>query len=376
MNNLNLFTSESVTNGHPDKVADQISDAVLDACLSGDRNSHVACETMVTTDKAIVCGEITSGADINIEKIVRETIKKIGYVDPSVGFSYDTCDVINNIHAQSQNINVGVSKREDKRTGAGDQGLMFGYATDETEAFMPKPIYYARLLSNALTEAREEQIIDYLMPDGKSQVTFDYSNNKIDTVVISTMHKKGIDLGQLRKDIKEKIIIPVVGDIKDVKIHINPCGEFYVGGPDGDTGLTGRKIIVDTYGGMARHGGGAFSGKDPSKVDRSAAYMMRYVAKNLVAAGLCNKCEIQVAYAIGEPDPVSILVNTFGTGIVSDEKIGKTVNKVFDLTPDGIIEKLDLLRPIYEKTAQCGHFGGFDYPWEKVDMAEKIKSVL
>lgn len=366
MNNLNLFTSECVTKGHPDKVADQISDAILDECLRQDRESHVACETMVTTDKVFICGEITSDAKPDIENIVRDTIKNIGYTDKNIGFSYDTCQVINCLHGQSQNINSGVSKREDMRLGAGDQGLMFGYATDETENYMPYPIYYARKLSDRLTEVREKGILDYLLPDGKTQVTYDYTYNRINTVVVSSMHKKGSSLEQLRKDIEEYVIKPVIGDTDNIILHINPCGDFVIGGPDGDTGLTGRKIIVDTYGGIAKHGGGAFSGKDPSKVDRSAAYMMRYVAKNLVSAGLCSKCELQVAYAIGEPEPVSIYVKTFGTGKYSNVKIAEIINEKFDLSPDGIISHLGLKNPIYLKTAALGHFGRDEYPWEQI----------
>lgn len=376
MKNLNLFTSECVTKGHPDKVADQISDAILDECLAQDPNSHVACEVMVTTDKVIICGEITTGAKFDIEKTVRDTIKNIGYIDKNVGFCYDTCEIINNIHEQSQNINSGVSQRDDSRTGAGDQGLMFGYATDETETFMPYPMYYARKLSDRLTEVRENGLLDYLLPDGKTQVTYDYTFNKINTIVVSTMHKNTVSLDKLRKDITENVIIPVVGNIENIVLHINPCGKFVIGGPNGDTGLTGRKIIVDTYGGIAKHGGGAFSGKDPSKVDRSAAYMMRYVAKNLVAAGLCSKCELQVAYAIGEPEPVSIFVKTFGTGRLSNIQLADLIYDVFDLTPDGIISHLKLKNPLYLNTAAKGHFGINDYSWEQLDMVDIIKSKL
>ena len=362
----NLFTSECVTAGHPDKVADQISDAILDACLSQDKNSHVACESFVTTDKVFLCGEINSSAKFDPEPIVRRVIKEIGYTNPNVGFSYDTCEIFNYLHKQSPDINRGVSEREDTLTGAGDQGLMFGYATKETSAYMPFPIYYARLLANKLTQIREDKILPYLMPDGKTQVTYDYTNKKIDTIVLSTMHTNEISLDQLRNDMYEKVIVPIVGEIGVENCKINPCGEFVTGGPDGDTGLTGRKIIVDTYGGMARHGGGAFSGKDPSKVDRSAAYMMRYVAKNIVANDMCDRCELQVAYAIGYPYPVSIMVDTFGTEKCANEEIIKYVKDNFDLTPDGIIKELDLLRPIYEPTAKYGHFGNFDYSWEKI----------
>ena len=376
----NLFTSESVTCGHPDKVADQISDAILDLCLIKDKNAHVACETMVTCDRVILCGEI--GGDLFLEKdeienTVRETIKNIGYIYDGVGFKYDTFEIENNIHEQSAEINAGVIESEDKEQGAGDQGLMFGYATNETgtDSYMPFPIYLARELSNRLTYMRENNILPYLMPDGKTQVTYDYDKNKIDTIVLSTMHKADISLDELRKDMTEKVILPIVKDIDGINIHINPCGSFIIGGPCGDTGLTGRKIIVDTYGGMARHGGGAFSGKDPSKVDRSAADMMRYVAKNIVAAGLCDKCEVQVAYAIGEAKPVGVYVNTFGTskGSIKDERIVQIINDTFNLTPKGIITDLNLLRPIYLQTAKYGHFGAFPYTWEKTDKVQKIK---
>lgn len=370
----NIFTSECVTNGHPDKVADQISDAILDECLRGDKHSHVACEVMVTTNKVIICGEITSNAKLNIEDIVRETIKKIGYIYPNIGFDYN-CEIFNYLHPQSANINAGVSEREDGKTGAGDQGLMFGYATNECEdcnEFMPAPMHYARLLSNRLTKIRSR--VPAIMPDGKTQVTYDYDDNKIKSIVLSSMHTSDISLDDLRNLLKEEVIKPVIGNLNGIDLFINPCGEFIIGGPDGDTGLTGRKIIVDTYGGMARHGGGAFSGKDPSKVDRSAAYMMRYIAKNIVAAGLCDKCEIQVAYAIGHPEPVSIVVNTFGAEKIPVVKIIDIIKSTFDLTPDGIIDTLDLLRPIYSETACYGHFGYPNYPWEQINKVADIQA--
>ena len=376
----NLFTSECVTNGHPDKVADQISDGILDECLKRDKKAHVACETMVTTQLVTICGEINlinPPTKEEVETIVRNIVKRIGYDKPGIGFDYRNIKVVNLLHAQSNDINSGVSKREDERTGAGDQGLMFGYATNETDAYMPKPMYYARNLSNKLIEVRKEGILDYLLPDGKTQVTYDYENEKIDTVVISSMHLDTVSLEQLRKDIKKYVIDPIIGKAAP-KILINPCGKFVTGGPDGDTGLTGRKIIVDTYGGIARHGGGAFSGKDPSKVDRSAAYMMRYIAKNLVAAGACNQCEIQVAYAIGDPDPVSILVNSFGTvkNGKTDEDLAKIIDSVFKLSPDDIFAALDLFSQKYEPTACYGHFGNFDYTWERTDKVDSIKALI
>ena len=390
-----LFTSESVTEGHPDKMADQISDAVLDAIMEKDPNGRVACETFVTTGLVLVGGEISTSCYVDIPKLVRETVKEIGYVRAKYGFDYATCSVLTSIDEQSEDIALGVDKAleakegqmEDSQIeaiGAGDQGMMFGYATNETEEYMPLPISLAHKLTRNLTEVRKSCELDYLLPDGKSQVTVEYEDGKpvrIDTIVISTQHKPEVTLEQIRKDVIEKVILPVVPKEmldENTKYFINPTGRFVVGGPQGDAGLTGRKIIVDTYGGMARHGGGAFSGKDCTKVDRSAAYAARYVAKNLVAAGVADKCEIQLAYAIGVAKPVSISVDTFGTGKVDEDKITEVVNKLFDLRPAGIINNLQLRRPIYKQTAAYGHFGRTDIelPWEKLDRVQDIQQAL
>jgi len=372
-----LFTSESVTEGHPDKIADQISDAVLDSIIAQDPMCRVACETVLTTGLAFVAGEITTQCYVEIPDIVRETIKGIGYTRAKYGFDYETCAVITSIHNQSPDIAMGVDTG-----GAGDQGLMFGYATNETEELMPMPILLAHKLTRKLAELRKTDVLPYLRPDGKSQVTIEYRNGKpvrIHTIVISTQHSPDITLKEVREDIIEKCIKPVVPkellNEEDVVYHINPTGRFVVGGPQGDTGLTGRKIIVDTYGGVGSHGGGAFSGKDPSKVDRSASYMCRYIAKNLVAAGVAERCEVQLAYAIGVPDPLSILVDTFKTGKISQEKIVKLVRDFFPLTPKGMIDHLDLRKPIYKKTAAYGHFGRNEpeFTWEKTNLEKDIK---
>lgn len=385
-----LFTSESVTEGHPDKIADQISDAVLDAILAQDPMGRVACETLVTTGQVHVVGEITTNCYVDIPKLVRQTIKEIGYTRAKYGFDGDTCGVLISIDEQSPDIALGVDKAieakkgemdEIEAIGAGDQGMMFGYATNETEEYMPLPIALAHKLSRRLSEARKKREITYLRPDGKTQVTVEYENDKpvrIDTIVISTQHRPDIDSATIEKDIIAKVIKPIVPTgllDENTKYYINPTGRFVVGGPQGDAGLTGRKIIVDTYGGMARHGGGAFSGKDPTKVDRSGAYAARYVAKNVVAAGLADKCEIQLAYAIGVARPVSVLVETFGTAKIAEDKIASLVNKHFDLRPAGIIKNLDLRRPIYRQTAAYGHFGrtDIDLPWEKTDKAEILR---
>ena len=375
-----LFTSESVTEGHPDKLCDFISDSVLDACLEQDANSRVACETVAGKGKIIVTGEITTKANINVEEIVRNAIKEIGYNNSKTDIDYRTCEVLVNLSKQSPDIALGVDKSlEDKEgdnlesEGAGDQGLMFGYATDETEAYMPMPIYLAHRLAKKLTEVRKQKEIPYLRPDGKVQVTVEYDENerpvRVDTVVVSTQHTEETDLEILKRDIKEKVIFAIIPKElldKATKFYINPTGRFVIGGPLGDSGLTGRKIIVDTYGGYSRHGGGAFSGKDPTKVDRSASYMARYIAKNVVANGYANRCEIQLAYAIGVAKPVSILVNTFGTGKIPEEEIENKIQKTFDLTPRGIIETLDLRRPIFKQTTNYGHFGKDNLPWEQI----------
>lgn len=378
MSNKNfLFTSESVTEGHPDKIADQISDAVLDAILEQDATGRVACETMVTTGLAVIAGEITTTAKINYKQIIRDTINEIGYNDALFGYDCNTCSVIDAVGTQSPDIAQGVDTG-----GAGDQGLMFGFACNETDELMPLPIQLAHNLTRRLSEARRSGELDYLRPDGKSQVTIEYRDGKphrVEAVVISTQHADEVSTEQLRDDILNKVIKPTVpANLLDenTKYHINPTGRFVIGGPMGDAGLTGRKIIVDTYGGYAPHGGGAFSGKDPTKVDRSAAYMARYIAKNIVAAGLADKCTVQLAYAIGVAEPVSVLVQTHDTGKVDEAKLSEIVRQNFQLTPKGIIETLDLRRPIYKATAKFGHFGraNDEFTWEKTDKAEALKS--
>lgn len=384
-----LFTSESVTEGHPDKIADQISDAVLDAILAQDPKGRVACETIVTTGQVHIFGEISTQCYVDIAHIARETINNIGYNRAKFGFDGNTCGVLISIDEQSPDIAMGVDKAleakegqaAEEETGAGDQGMMFGYATNETESYMPMPAYLANKLALQLTKVRKEGVLPYLRPDGKTQVTVEYDDGKpvrVDTIVISSQHAPEVSNEQIRKDIIEKVIAPIVpAEMLDAetKYYINPTGRFVIGGPQGDAGLTGRKIIVDTYGGMARHGGGAFSGKDPSKVDRSAAYAARHVAKNIVAAGLADKCEIQLAYAIGVAHPVSVLVETFGTGKINEDKIAELVRKNFSLSPTGIIRELDLLRPIYKQTAAYGHFGrtDVDLPWEHTEKAAALR---
>jgi S-adenosylmethionine synthetase len=374
-----LFTSESVTEGHPDKVCDQISDALLDEFLRQDPDSRVAAESMTTTGIVFVAGEVTSKGRVDVQKIVRDTIREIGYDKPDYGFDCDSCSVLAALHEQSPDISMGVTATEKKEQGAGDQGLMFGYATNETPQLMPLPITMAHQLSMKLSQSRKSKELGWLRPDGKSQVSVVYENGvpkRIDTVVVSTQHSPDISMDQLREEVISKIIKPVCGEWVDdkTKYLVNPTGRFVIGGPPGDTGLTGRKIIADTYGGMGRHGGGAFSGKDPSKVDRSACYMARYVAKNVVAAGLADKCEVQVAYAIGVAEPVSIMVDTFGTGKAPEEEIEARVRKVFDMKPAGIIRTLDLKRPVYRQTAAYGHFGrdGPGFTWEKTDKASQL----
>ena len=385
-----LFTSESVTEGHPDKMADQISDSILDAILAQDPEGRVACETLVTTGQVHVVGEISTNCYVDIPKIIRKTITDIGYTRAKYGFDAETCGILVSLDEQSPDIAQGVNKAIEAREGnmdeaeaigAGDQGMMFGYATNETKEFMPLPIALAHRLARRLTEVRKHGELSYLRPDGKTQVTIKYADGKsvaVDTIVISTQHDDRVTLDQIRKDLVEKVIKPVVpAELmrEDTRIFINPTGKFVIGGPQGDSGLTGRKIIVDTYGGWARHGGGAFSGKDPTKVDRSAAYAARYVAKNIVAAGLADRCEIQLAYAIGVAYPVSIMVDTFGTHKIDEEKIEALVEKHFDLRPAGIIRMLDLRRPIYRQTAAYGHFGrtDVDLPWEHTDKADALK---
>lgn len=375
-----MFTSESVTEGHPDKVCDQISDSVLDDFLRQDVDSRVAVESMTTTGIVFVAGEVTSKGRVDVQKIVRDTIREIGYDKPDYGFDCDSCSVLAALHEQSPDISMGVTATSNKEQGAGDQGLMFGYATNETPELMPLPITMAHQLSQKLAYVRKKKELSWVRPDGKSQVSVIYEDGvpkRIDTVVVSTQHSPDISMSQLREEIITKVIKPVCGSWVDsrTKFLVNPTGRFVIGGPPGDTGLTGRKIIADTYGGMGRHGGGAFSGKDPSKVDRSACYMARYVAKNIVAAGLADKCEVQVAYAIGVAEPVSIMIDTFGTGKVLEEEIEAKVRKVFDMRPAGIIKTLDLKRPIYRKTAAYGHFGRNDpsFTWEKTDKASLLR---
>ncbi|HEA3346639.1 TPA: methionine adenosyltransferase [Staphylococcus aureus] len=395
LNNKRLFTSESVTEGHPDKIADQVSDAILDAILKDDPNARVACETTVTTGMALIAGEISTTTYVDIPKVVRETIKEIGYTRAKYGYDYETMAILTAIDEQSPDIAQGVDKaleyrdkdseEEIEATGAGDQGLMFGYATNETEMYMPLAIYLSHQLAKRLSDVRKDGTLNYLRPDGKVQVTVEYDENdnpvRIDTIVVSTQHAEDVTLEQIQEDIKAHVIYPTVPENlinEQTKFYINPTGRFVIGGPQGDAGLTGRKIIVDTYGGYARHGGGCFSGKDPTKVDRSAAYAARYVAKNIVAAGLADQCEVQLAYAIGVAEPVSIAIDTFGTGKVSEGQLVEAVRKHFDLRPAGIIKMLDLKQPIYKQTAAYGHFGRTDvlFPWEKLDKVEELKDAV
>ena len=385
--NRYLFTSESVGEGHPDKLCDQISDAVLDACLANDASSHVACETFASAGMVLIGGEITTNDYIPIDEIARNVAREIGYTDPDFGLDYKSMAVMNMIHSQSPDINQGVVgkglKEYEGQQGAGDQGMMFGFACSETPELMPAPIMYSHTLLRKATELRKNKTLPWLRPDAKSQVTIEYEGHKpvrIDTVVISHQHNPDVSDKDIKEGIIEQIIKPVLTPTglldKDTKYFINPTGRFVIGGPFGDTGLTGRKIIVDTYGGMGRHGGGAFSGKDPSKVDRSAAYMARYIAKNVVASGLAERCEVQLAYAIGVPFPVSIMVDTFGTGKVSDFAISEAVKEIFDCSPAGIIKTLDLLKPVYSKTASYGHFGRKEFTWEKTDKVEELKNAI
>ncbi len=380
MTNAYLFTSESVTEGHPDKLADQISDAVLDAMIKQDKHSRVACETLVTTGLSIVAGEITSKSLVSIPDLVRNVIKDVGYDDPDMGYDWRSCGILVSIKQQSPDIAMGVNKKNDK-LGAGDQGMMFGFAIDETPTLMPAPIYYANALVKKLSEVRKHGVLPFLRPDGKSQITFEYIDGRpveVKTVVIAAQHTPDVSTKKLKESIIEEVIkkvIPARLISKNIKYFINPTGRFVVGGPHGDTGLTGRKIIVDTYGGFGRHGGGAFSGKDPSKVDRSGSYMARYIAKNIVAAGLAKKCEVQLAYAIGVPEPVSIMIDTFGTGKVEMDEIRRAVVKTFAMDPAGIIRELNLLEPIYRKTAAYGHFGRTEpgFTWEKIDKVKALQ---
>ncbi|MGB5438812.1 MAG: methionine adenosyltransferase [Gammaproteobacteria bacterium] len=383
MSEFHTFTSESVSEGHPDKVADQISDAVLDAILEQDPKARVAVETMVKTGMVVIAGEVTTAAWVDLEEIVRHTVRDIGYNSSEIGFDWESCAVLNAIGKQSPDIAMGVDETDDHEQGAGDQGLMFGYATNETSVLMPAPITYSHLLVKRQAEVRKNGTLPWLRPDAKSQITFFYENDLpvgVDAVVVSTQHDPDISLKALREAVMDEIIKPVLPDewldkCPQDHIHINPTGKFVIGGPMGDCGLTGRKIIVDTYGGMARHGGGAFSGKDPSKVDRSAAYASRYVAKNIVAAGLAERCELQVSYAIGVAEPTSISINTFGTGKVGEDRLIELVREHFDLRPRGLIAMLDLLRPIYKATAAYGHFGreDCDFPWERINLADALR---
>ena len=375
-----LFTSESVTEGHPDKVCDQISDAILDEFLKQDPESRVAVETLTTTGIVVVAGEVTSSAKFDVQDVVRKTLREIGYDDPQLGFDADSCSVLVSLHSQSLDISQGVSSNENKEQGAGDQGLMFGYATNETEEMMPMPIMLAHKLTKQLAEVRKSKLLPWVRPDGKSQVTVEYEDGKpkrLEAIVIATQHSPEVNNDQIKKEIIEKVVKPVCGKYWNdkIKIHVNPTGRFVIGGPPGDAGLTGRKIIVDSYGGMGRHGGGAFSGKDPSKVDRSACYMCRYIAKNIVAAGLAERCEVQVAYAIGVAEPVSLMVSTFDTSKIPEEQIENLVRKHFDMRPAAIISQLQLKRPIYRKTAAYGHFGRNEpeFSWEKTDKAEVLR---
>src|SRR6056297_3268684 len=380
----NLFTSESVSEGHPDKVADQISDSILDAMLEQDPDSRVAVETMVTTGLAVISGEVTTDAYVDVQEIARDVIRNISYTKNSYRFDSESCGVLTTIHQQSPDIAQGVDEGKDKKMGAGDQGMMFGYATDETDTYMPMTLQYSHDLLRELAHIRKETaLLPYLAPDSKSQVTVEYDDEgnpkRVDTIVISTQHDEGIDQIKIKEDLKKHLIPEVISEeLMDAEtiLHVNPTGKFVIGGPHGDTGLTGRKIIVDTYGGRGAHGGGAFSGKDASKVDRSAAYATRHVAKNIVAAGLAEECLVQVAYAIGVADPVSVSVHTYGTGKVSDIELAKAVNKVFDLTPAGIIERLDLNKPIFRDTAAYGHFGRKGFTWERLDYIDKITNAV
>ena len=380
-----LFTSESVTEGHPDKIADQISDAILDDILSKDPNARVACETICTTGLVMVCGEISTNASYNVQQIVRNTVEEIGYTRGKFGFDAENLAVLSAIDPQSGDIAMGVNEGEEKDQGAGDQGIMFGYACDETEEYMPLPIMLAHKLARKLSEIRKNKVVDYLRPDGKTQVTvlYDETGNPVfvDTILISTQHSECATQEQIKNDLYEYVVKPIIPAnllTSETKYLVNPTGRFVIGGPQGDTGLTGRKIIVDTYGGYSRHGGGAFSGKDPSKVDRSAAYMARYIAKNIVASGLAKKCEIQLSYAIGVAEPTSVLVETFGTGTVSEDVIVKAIRENFNLTPKGIITSLNLKRPLYRQVAAYGHMGrnDLDLPWEKLDKVEKLEKYL
>ena len=380
MNKNYIFTSESVTEGHPDKVCDKVSDAILDEFLRGDPDSRVAVETLTTTGFVAVAGEVTSKANFDIEKLIRKTISEIGYDDPDLKFDSNSCEVMVKLDSQSPDISQGVTANENKEQGAGDQGLMFGYASNETEELMPLPILLAQKLTKKLTELRKNGQLPWVRPDGKSQVSVRYEDDKpksLEAIVISTQHSPDISQEEITKQIIEHVIKPTCGELwnDNIKTHVNPTGKFEIGGPHGDAGLTGRKIIVDTYGGMGRHGGGAFSGKDPSKVDRSACYMCRYIAKNIVAAGLSDRCEVQVAYAIGVAKPVSLMVNTFGTNKISEDQIESLVNKHFDMRPAEIVKQLDLKKPIYQKTAAYGHFGRNEpgFTWEITDKADILK---